>query len=517
MIATQAIPFGTRIHPSYDTSSNTDCDSPIFFEAVVPPVLLASERGLRCAHCFEKLNDTHSSHSLGRSSFNFFQYCSSECQKKASAFDSELIQLIDSDRSNNSNFHRYLTPITVLLYKIMCAINREETCKASKTTKSQMNELVSNDDIDGFSLSEEENHYRFFIAQFCMKLYQDTHHGDAPFNVSELVKFTSMIIYNCFSITDEEQKTIGLGLYLTAAIINHSCEPNLVQTFAFGSGQNSNRKNDTPKLVLTASKNIENGQEMFISYTNPLNIFTQRDAYLKKEYKFQCDCGRCTKSRLRRTGDCDGFVGSTDDYDSLSETLICQTKGCKGSCYDYELPQQCKLCFSTPQSSQGLLFTGVRKLRDEATKITNTTSQKLTSQTMITEDDLRIAEYNYCKMKTLCRCSSWYVQESGTVLVDVLLNQINHHGNNNRDITQLCFQTLKVLEELEFNSTSQSLNPLSNIHNQLKIAKLLLYLSPDPRRAVSIIQNAKTTLSIYFPNGHQIIGIAEGLLNSAHQ
>ncbi len=263
---------------------------------------------------------------------------------------------------------------------------------------------------------------------------------------------------------------------------------------------------------------------MFIAYTDPLDIFTNRDTYCRKEYKFECDCPRCTKSRDSRAQVCDGSLMKQakhrdDDYDSLSETLKCQTKGCSGLCYDYAIPNLCEFC----GESQEISYQRVKYLRDEALIAVNIIAQKIAqlncAQGIITLEEVRTIEKCYAEMKRYCPPTSYYVQEAGRVLVDVLLNRIGLQSNDEGEIRRLCSQALGILEELNNDSNAQMLTSLSNlpnVFNQLKIAKLLLFLSPDPSRAITILQSSKALLSIFFPPGHEVISQAEELLMSAY-
>eukprot|EP00124_Ichthyophonus_hoferi_P005352 Ihof_evm2s754 gene=Ihof_evmTU2s754 len=48
---------------------------------------------------------------------------------------------------------------------------------------------------------------------------------------NDLIRIMKMIITNSFSICDLEMQPIGVGVYITASLLNHSCTPNSVVTF----------------------------------------------------------------------------------------------------------------------------------------------------------------------------------------------------------------------------------------------------------------------------------------------
>eukprot|EP00873_Tetraselmis_striata_P002751 jgi/Tetstr1/423015/TSEL_013790.t1 len=82
---------------------------------------------------------------------------------------------------------------------------------------------------------------------------------------------------NVMSICDEELRPIGVGLYLTAAMANHSCQPNCAQTF------------DGKRLLLRALNPIRAGEEVTISYIELAATRQERRASLLQQYYFDLD------------------------------------------------------------------------------------------------------------------------------------------------------------------------------------------------------------------------------------
>eukprot|EP01083_Nonionella_stella_P263086 894084_1 len=115
-----------------------------------------------------------------------------------------------------------------------------------------------------------------------------------------------------------------------------------------------------------------------------------------------------------------------------------------------------------------------------------------------------------------CPLSSWYVQESGEVLVDCLLNTI-HNNDDNVQSRQLCARALSILEGILSHCQTESYNPLSVLMNRIKVGKLLLYLNPDPCRAISELQSVRSKLLLYYPKDHEIMSMMEDMLMSAYQ
>ena len=80
---------------------------------------------------------------------------------------------------------------------------------------------------------------------------------------------------------------IGVGLFPTASLLNHSCEPNCEMFRSFSK--------HSPTCVFVAARHIEEGEELTISYlpdvgTKPVH---ERKEYLEYNYGFQCECPLC--------------------------------------------------------------------------------------------------------------------------------------------------------------------------------------------------------------------------------
>ena len=76
-------------------------------------------------------------------------------------------------------------------------------------------------------------------------------------------------------------------LYFTLAFANHNCEPNA----HFETDQRGEMK-------LMARKPIAEGEQIFITYVNPLHEVHLRQRELRVNYGFLCDCSRCKTELL---------------------------------------------------------------------------------------------------------------------------------------------------------------------------------------------------------------------------
>lgn len=79
------------------------------------------------------------------------------------------------------------------------------------------------------------------------------------------------------------------GIYPTICLINHSCLPNAHSSW------NDEEKHET----IHATRPIKAGEEITISY-EPGKKFADRQAFLKKEFGFECNCSQCSLPRHQR-------------------------------------------------------------------------------------------------------------------------------------------------------------------------------------------------------------------------
>ena len=94
-----------------------------------------------------------------------------------------------------------------------------------------------------------------------------------------------------------ELQQVGAGLYTTAALFNHSCDPNIV------------RANVGRSMVSVTTRHIPAGQEIVDCYGLPWYSKPRetRQEITEKFYKFKCGCEAC-----------EGRWGTSDMLASLS-------------------------------------------------------------------------------------------------------------------------------------------------------------------------------------------------------
>uniref|UniRef100_A0A8V0XZB4 [histone H3]-lysine(4) N-trimethyltransferase n=1 Tax=Gallus gallus TaxID=9031 RepID=A0A8V0XZB4_CHICK len=74
---------------------------------------------------------------------------------------------------------------------------------------------------------------------------------------------------------------VGVGLYPSMSLLNHSCDPNCVIIF------------EGYQLLLRSIREIQIGEELTISYIESLMPTSERQKQLKRQYCFECDCCLC--------------------------------------------------------------------------------------------------------------------------------------------------------------------------------------------------------------------------------
>lgn len=96
--------------------------------------------------------------------------------------------------------------------------------------------------------------------------------------------------YSCFSSNNftihHDAEPRGVGVYLSASLINHSCRPNLTPVFLFQKGK-------SPMLLFQVISKIKRGDELFHSYVDLGKIPSIRKSILLNQYNFSCKCERC--------------------------------------------------------------------------------------------------------------------------------------------------------------------------------------------------------------------------------
>ena len=101
-------------------------------------------------------------------------------------------------------------------------------------------------------------------------------------------------------VVGETRRTVGLGLYPMASMLNHSCSPNCVLRFRI-------QRYSRPHIVIVATQDIPPGVELTYNYIPLYQSTRERKEQLRWTYGFNCQCARCYSQCL----ECDKTVHNT--------------------------------------------------------------------------------------------------------------------------------------------------------------------------------------------------------------
>jgi len=100
-------------------------------------------------------------------------------------------------------------------------------------------------------------------------------------SVDEWLHFLCQLRCNIVQLSDEELRSFGIGLFPLAAIINHSCNPNVAFIFI------------EQQLRVRTLRDIAPEEELFVGYCDLSWPRLLRHKELQHHYFFTCECTRC--------------------------------------------------------------------------------------------------------------------------------------------------------------------------------------------------------------------------------
>ncbi|KAJ3145286.1 hypothetical protein HDU86_001095 [Geranomyces michiganensis] len=105
--------------------------------------------------------------------------------------------------------------------------------------------------------------------------------------VKLLCQVTTRLSCNSISISDEELVNIGVGMFPSLALVNHSCSPNTAIIFTSGG-----------RATLRTIKSVASDDEIFQSYTEIAEPRHVRQRELQQTFFFTCHCSTCSLGPL---------------------------------------------------------------------------------------------------------------------------------------------------------------------------------------------------------------------------
>ncbi|XP_074393372.1 histone-lysine N-methyltransferase SMYD3 isoform X2 [Zonotrichia albicollis] len=198
------------------------------------------------------------------------KYCGRTCQKEAWLDHKQECKCLKSIEPN-------FPPDSVRLAgRIVFKLLRQSVCPSEKLYC--FSDLQSNTE----QLSEEMKDGLRHLAQ-TLQLYLKTEIQDEsqlPPAIDFFQIFTK-VTCNSFTISNGEMQDVGVGLYPSMSLLNHSCDPNCVIVF------------EGYQLLLHSVREIQIGEELTISYVESLVPTRERQKQLMRQYCFECDCPLC--------------------------------------------------------------------------------------------------------------------------------------------------------------------------------------------------------------------------------
>nr|XP_058165378.1 histone-lysine N-methyltransferase SMYD3 isoform X2 [Dasypus novemcinctus] len=140
------------------------------------------------------------------------------------------------------------------------------------------------------------------FQHFMREEIQDASQLPPSFDIFEAF---AKVICNSFTICNAELQDVGVGLYPSMSLLNHSCDPNCCIVFS------------GPHLFLRAVKAIEPGEELTICYLDVLTTRAERQQLLRDQYCFSCDCLRCQS----QDKDAEMLAGDEQVWKEVQESL----------------------------------------------------------------------------------------------------------------------------------------------------------------------------------------------------
>ncbi|XP_075604951.1 histone-lysine N-methyltransferase SMYD3 isoform X2 [Balearica regulorum gibbericeps] len=228
-------------------------------------VVSKEQLGSVCEHCLRRNEHLHRC-----SQCKVAKYCGKSCQKEAWLDHKQECRCLKSVKPN-------FPPDSVRLAgRIVFKLLRQSVWLSERLYS--FSDLQSNIE----QLSEEMKDGLRHLAQ-TLQLYLKTEIQDAS-RLPPAIDFFQIfakVTCNCFTISNGEMQDVGVGLYPSMSLLNHSCDPNCVIVF------------EGYQLLLRSIREIQIGEELTISYIESLMPTSERQKQLMRQYCFECDCLLC--------------------------------------------------------------------------------------------------------------------------------------------------------------------------------------------------------------------------------
>ncbi|XP_072369010.1 histone-lysine N-methyltransferase SMYD3 isoform X1 [Scyliorhinus torazame] len=222
-------------------------------------------RGSVCEHCLSRKESL-----LRCSQCKMARYCNATCQKLAWPDHKRECKCLRSIYPNVP------TDMTRLVARIIFKLLTASPCSSE--------ELYSVSDLQS-NIKEMSEELKGSLGQLTIGLQfyikEEIHNASQLPPGLDLLRLFGQVTCNCFTISDGEMQELGVGLYPSMSLLNHSCDPNSTIVF------------EGKQLQLHAVRQIQVDEELTVSYIDVMATSQERQRQLEKQYCFVCDCKRC--------------------------------------------------------------------------------------------------------------------------------------------------------------------------------------------------------------------------------
>jgi len=232
-------------------------------------------------------------------------YCSSTCQHNAE--DKHTLECPAFKQLDTTLFDGYTFSIIKLIIRLLNyraqEIKENNSVSSDKVTFKHVSKLVSN--TSQFPLEKVD--VRNKAIDYILSVISP----EIAVSKDEITELWCKEECNSFGLWRPRGE--GLGLYPMASFFNHSCLPNVL------------RIEEGSTLVFKAITDVPANAELCLSYINPDHNYQDRQAQLKEEYYFACDCARCEQEK---------HSSLSEEFTNLLAAIItdkCPNTECGGS------------------------------------------------------------------------------------------------------------------------------------------------------------------------------------------
>ncbi len=250
---------------------------------------------------------------------------------KGESFDdsySHVLGLVDHipDLSEEDLFHYTLTAVLLGLY-LDQRTKFFTSCPTSASAASELDNLsLGHHNQLAKTSSVDEDVFLFVCGLILRHITQLVCNGHAIYEVGPVD--TSLEDVEAGPVVSNNQYRLATAIYPAASMMNHSCDPTVINSF-------HNRR-----LIVRAIKPVTSGGEVFNCYGPHFrrHSLPERQEMLRGQYHFTCDCSSCKRKDLiefqerfsaLRCHYCGGPIQNPQSEANLAHSMPCLDCGRK--------------------------------------------------------------------------------------------------------------------------------------------------------------------------------------------